>query len=108
MLNLYSDPEGKRIFEKSNPATAHRPTSSSGILTQSGSDGEKAIGNAEEVLKEKDKRISELERELTLIKVRKEGHTDSFEFPKMELCCIQGFGIEWFNCCNMDYVRLAE
>ena len=71
MLNLYSDPEGKRIFENSNPVTAHRPTSSAGILTQSGSDGETAIGNAEEVLKEKDKRISELERELTLIKVRK-------------------------------------
>ena len=99
MLNLYSDPEGKRIFEKSNPA--HRPTSSAGILTQSGSDGEKVTGDAEEVLREKDRRISELERELTLIKVRKEGHADSFQFPKMELCFIQGFGIEWFNCFNL-------
>ena len=92
MLNLYSDPEGKRIFEKSNPA--HRPTSSAGILTQSESDGEKVTGDVEEVLREKDRRISELEQELTLIKVRKEGHTDSFQFHKIELCFIQGFGIE--------------
>ena len=69
MLNLYSDPEGKRIFEKSNPATAHHPTTSAGAPTQNGSDGEKAIGDAEEVLKQKERKISELERELTLIKV---------------------------------------
>ena len=81
MLNLYSDPEGKRIFDKSNPATAHHPTSSAGDSNQNGSD-------AEEVLREKDRRISELERELTLIKVRRKGTQLSIA-PKMERSCVQ-------------------
>ena len=81
MLNLYSDPEGKRIFDKSNPATAHHPTSSAGGSNQNGSD-------AEEVLREKDRRISELERELTLIKVRRKGTQLSIA-PKMEHSCVQ-------------------
>ena len=88
MLNLYSDPEGKRIFDKSNPTTAHHPTSSAGGPNQNGSDGEKAIGDAEEVLKQKDRRISELERELTLIKVRRKGTQLSIA-PKMEHHCVQ-------------------
>ena len=69
MLNLYSDPEGKRIFEKSNPTTARHPTISTGPTTQSGPDREKTISDAQEALKERDRRISELERELTLVKV---------------------------------------
>ena len=69
MLNLYYDPEGKRIFEKSNPTTVRHPTTSSGPPTQSGPDREKAVGDAQEALKERDRRISELERELTLVKV---------------------------------------
>ena len=69
MLNLYSDPEGKKIFEKSNPMSACDPTTSAGPPTQSGPDREKAVGDAEEALKERDRRISELERELTLVKV---------------------------------------
>ena len=75
MLNLYSDPDGKRIFDKSNPATAmdsfakHQSTTSAVAHTQTGPDREKAIRDAEEALKERDRRISQLEKELTLIKV---------------------------------------
>ena len=90
MLNLYSDPEGKTIFEKSNPATAHHPTSSAGAPTQSGSDGEKAIGDAEEVLKQKERRISQLERELTLIKVKREGTQTAFNSPKWSTAVFRG------------------
>jgi len=78
MINLYSDPDGKRIFDKNNSvtgwemATLKRHTTSSACPThiQNGSEGEKAMGETEEALKEKDKRISELERELSLIKVK--------------------------------------
>ena len=76
MLNLYSDPDGKRIFDKSNPSTAmdsftkHHSTTSAVAYTQSRPNREKAIRDAEEALKQKDKKIRELEKELTLIKVR--------------------------------------
>ena len=74
MLNLYSDPDGKRIFDKSNPATAMdsfaKHQSTTVAHTQSGPDREKAIRDAEEAVKERDRRINELEKELTLIKVR--------------------------------------
>ena len=96
MLNLYSDPEGKRIFDKSNPATAHHPTSSAGGSNQNGSD-------AEEVLREKDRRISELERELTLIKVRR---AHSFQLPQKWSTAV--FRIEWFKWCNMNDEKLTE
>lgn len=76
MLNLYSDPDGKRIFDKSNPSTAmdsftkHQSTTSAVAHSQSGPNREKAIRDAEQALKQKDRRISELEKELTLINVR--------------------------------------
>lgn len=78
MINLYSDPDGKRIFDKNNSVTGwematlkRHPTSSAGpTQIQNGSEGEKTMGETEEALKEKDKRISELERELSLIKVK--------------------------------------
>lgn len=80
MLNLYSDPDGKRIFDKSNPSTAmdsftkHHSTTS---YTQSRPNREKATQDAEEALKQKDKKISELEKELALIKVRNNNHNVS-------------------------------
>jgi len=67
MLMLYSDPHGKKIFDKSNPVTAMESISkqthvnSVSIGTQS---------EPETALEEKERRISELEKELHLIKVR--------------------------------------
>ena len=75
MLNLYSDPHGKNIFNKSNPSTsaeANKPTPQVGsIYAQCESEWEIVARNKEEALKNRDKRISELERELSLIKVRR-------------------------------------
>ena len=77
MLNLYSDPHGKNIFNKSNPSTsaeANKPTPTpqvGSIHTQCESEWETVARNREEALKNRDKRISELERELSLIKVRR-------------------------------------
>ena len=68
MLMLYSDPHGKKIFDKSNPVTAmesiskQTPVSSVSIGTQS---------EPETALEEKERRIGELEKELRLIKVRR-------------------------------------
>ena len=88
MINLYSDPDGKRIFDKNNSVTGwematlkHHPTSSAGSThTKSGSDGEKAISETEEALKEKDRRISELEKELSLIKMKRQVRTLSIHY----------------------------
>ena len=88
MINLYSDPDGKRIFDKNNSVTGwematlkHHPTSSAGSThIQSGSDGEKTISETEEALKEKDRRISELEKELSIIKVKRQIKTSSISY----------------------------
>ena len=79
MLNLYSDPHGKKIFNKSNPSTSAEvtkppPSSQVGsVQALCDSEWETVARNTEEALKKRDKRISELERELSLFKVR-EGH----------------------------------
>ena len=78
MLNLYYDPHGKKIFNKSNPSTSAEVTKPSpsqvgSVQALCDSEWETVARNTEEALKKRDKRISELERELSLFKVR-EGH----------------------------------
>ena len=50
--------------------TKNQSTTSAVAHSQSGPNREKAIWDAEQALKQKDRRISELEKELTLINVR--------------------------------------
>ena len=76
MLNLYVDPHGEKIFDKSNPVTGTesasklRSTAQPGSShTQSEPEAEKMPSVMEETLKEKERRISELEKELSVIKV---------------------------------------
>ena len=72
MFNLYFDSHGEKIFKKSNPVTGvesagniHSNTQHSSIHTQS----EPETPSMEEALREKVRRISELEKELSIIKV---------------------------------------
>ena len=76
MLNLYVDPRGEKIFDKSNPVTGMESTSKLRSTAQPGSshtqsepEAEKMTSVMEEALKEKERRISELEKELSVIKV---------------------------------------
>ena len=67
MLMLYSDPHGKKIFDKSNPVAGMEPISKqtpvSSVSTGTQSEPETA-------LEERERRISELEKELNLIIIK--------------------------------------
>ena len=69
MLKLYSDPRGKKIFDKSNPVTGMEPVSNCKQLPTC-SVGTQSEPETFTALEEKDRKISELEKELNLMKVR--------------------------------------
>ena len=71
MLNLYIDPHGEKIFSKSTPVTGVESADKLKSTAQHSStpEAEKITPSMEETLRGKDRRISELEKELSLIKV---------------------------------------
>jgi len=75
MLNLYYDPYGNKIFVMSKPGAGAEaghppPTPPSGSSrTHCESERETVAQDRVEALHEKDRRISELEKELSFIKV---------------------------------------
>ena len=69
MLNLYSDPDGKRIFDKSNPTDTHCTPNKD---QKSGAEMVKLqnkVQEQEESIRIRDKKISELEKTLMNIEV---------------------------------------
>ena len=69
MINLYQDPSGEKIFDKSNPTETHRTPNTDQKSGEEMIKLQNKVQEQEESIRIRDKKISELEKTLMNIEV---------------------------------------